>query len=151
MFNVQLSILGPSGGLRVKIIERSVGLFCVLCSAEIASKVHRMPRSATQAYQNLNLFSCPCVTVWDSSGTATCHDRRQRWPLTAAAIFVSGGKGYHQGRQNKDDEGWGGRENSRKNGAAMMTTTNMMLTTWASPSSPMPALSPGGSSTFGGH
>ena len=33
----------------------------VLYSAEIASKVHRT-HSATQAYQNLNLLSCPCVT-----------------------------------------------------------------------------------------
>ncbi len=34
--------------LRVEIIERSAGLFCVLRSAEIASKVHRTPRSATR-------------------------------------------------------------------------------------------------------
>jgi hypothetical protein len=32
-------------------------MFCVLRSAEIASKVHRMPRSATQAYQNFRVGS----------------------------------------------------------------------------------------------
>ena len=43
----------------------------------------------TQAYQNSNLFSCPCVTVWDSSGTATRRDGRRQWPLTAAAVLSS--------------------------------------------------------------
>jgi hypothetical protein len=98
--------------LRVEIIEHSAGLFCVLRSVEIASKVHMTPRSATQAYQNSNLFSCLCITVWDSSGTATRRDRRRRWPLTAAAVFVSGGRGHRQGRRHKDDErrGGGGRK-----------------------------------------
>ncbi len=37
--------------LRVEIIKCSVGLFCVLRSVEIASTVHRSPRSAAKAYQ----------------------------------------------------------------------------------------------------
>jgi hypothetical protein len=35
--------------LRAEFIKCSAGLFCVLRSAEIASNMHRMPRSATQA------------------------------------------------------------------------------------------------------
>jgi hypothetical protein len=118
-----------------------------LAYGPISSKVHRTPHSATQAYQILNLFSCPRVTVWDSSRTATCCNRRRQWPLTTAAIIVSGGRGEGGA---KTMIGRGGRENWRKNGATMATTTNMTLTMWAGPSGPMPALLPGGSSTSGG-